>query len=112
MRKGRSDRGPPGRARRGPTIANRIPPGFFRRRARAVVRGVVETWVRDGVGDPGPARPGASAPVRRLDEADASAFAASSPGWALRGWGSFPALVRDGAAFAVPARDGRFAALA
>jgi GNAT superfamily N-acetyltransferase len=51
------------------------------------------------------------AATRRLTTADAAAFAATAPPWALRGWGTFSALVAFGAGFGVPHGDG-FAALA
>jgi GNAT superfamily N-acetyltransferase len=58
---------------------------------------------------PGPARPAIG--THRLTSADAAAFEATAPGWALRGWGSFLDLVAHGAGFGVPGGAG-FAALA
>jgi len=49
--------------------------------------------------------------TRRLVADDAAAFAAAAPPWALRGWGTFSALVAFGAGFGVPHGD-TFAALA
>ncbi len=49
--------------------------------------------------------------IRRLGAGDASAFAAIAPGWALRGWGSYAALIAFGAGFGVPFGSG-FASLA
>jgi GNAT superfamily N-acetyltransferase len=40
--------------------------------------------------------------TRRLTAADFAAFTAAAPGWALRGWRAFPALIEYGAAFGVP----------
>jgi GNAT superfamily N-acetyltransferase len=51
------------------------------------------------------------APTRRLTIADATGFGATAPLWALRGWGTFSALVAFGAAYGVPHGDG-FASLA
>jgi GNAT superfamily N-acetyltransferase len=86
--------------------------GAIRRRSTCpVVRGVVETWIRPGE-PPGAIRPAAIASVRRLTADDARAFDVAAPGWALRGWGSFPELIDRGAAFGVPDRDGALAALA
>ena len=68
----------------------------------------VETWTTR--------KPPASRPsinVRRLVQDDASAFTETAPAWALRSWGSFPALIKHGAAFGIaePKRPG-FAAIA
>jgi RimJ/RimL family protein N-acetyltransferase len=74
-----------------------------------VARAEVQTWF-----DPPPRPPGGPGPAigsRRLTRDDGDAFARSAPPWALRSWGSFPALVRHGAAFGVPHSAG-FAALA
>jgi GNAT superfamily N-acetyltransferase len=49
--------------------------------------------------------------TRPLTVADADAFARSVPPWALRGWGTFSALVAFGAGYGIPHGDG-FAALA
>lgn len=49
--------------------------------------------------------------TRRLTPADFAAFTAAAPGWALRGWRAFPALIEYGAAFGVP-HGSSFAALA
>ena len=49
--------------------------------------------------------------ARPLTRADAEAFAAIAPAWALGSWGSFAALIEHGAAFGVPRGDG-FLALA
>jgi hypothetical protein len=84
--------------------------GAIRRRGSAVARGVVETWAREGV----PAELDRPPPpiARLLDEGDARAFARAMPAWALRAWGSFAAMIREGAAFGVPDRDGRLASVA
>ncbi len=73
----------------------------------AVDRRTVQTWTPTGPLRPPP--PGIVA--RKLHAPDADAFAASAPAWALRGWGSFAALIGHGAAFGVPHGEG-FAALA
>ena len=49
--------------------------------------------------------------TRRLTAADFAAFTAAAPGWALRGWRAFPALIEYGAAFGVP-HGSSFASLA
>jgi GNAT superfamily N-acetyltransferase len=89
-------------------LAPRAWEGAIRRRSNtALLRGVVETWVR-------PVEPVAAptTSVRRLTDADAAAFDIAAPGWALRGWGSFGGLIERGAAFGVSDRVGSFAALA
>jgi RimJ/RimL family protein N-acetyltransferase len=100
-------------ARRGRRVSLLAPTsweGAIRRRGSAVVRGVVETWAREGVPE-GSDRP--PPPIaRRLVEGDAAAFARSMPAWALRAWGSFAAMLRGGAAFGVSDRDGRLASVA
>ena len=101
-------------ARRGGRCALLAPAtweGAVRRRGSAVDRGIVETWVRPGEPDR-PPRPAAPPIARRLTPDDASAFDRSAPGWALRAWGSFGAMIREGAAFGVPDRDGRLASVA
>ena len=101
-------------ARRGKAFSLLAPEsweGAIRRRSTSVVRGVVETWVRP-VDGPIPSRPSPSIATRRLTPADAIGFAASAPGWALRGWGDFERLIGEGAAIGVPTRDGRFASIA
>ncbi|MEA2631273.1 MAG: hypothetical protein QOE66_1492, partial [Chloroflexota bacterium] len=55
--------------------------------------------------------PRRTAATRALTAADAPAFAATAPAWALRGWGSFSSLVAFGAAFGVTHGPG-FASLA
>lgn len=84
--------------------------GAIRRRGSAVDRGIVETWVRPA----GPDRSARRAPpiARRLTPDDAPDFERSAPSWALRAWGSFAAMIREGAAFGVPDRDGRLASVA
>jgi len=74
----------------------------------ATTAGRVETWTL-GPGSAAFAAPGPAA--RRLSADDADAFAAVAPGWSLRGWRSFGALIGRGAAFGVPHGTG-FAALA
>ncbi len=49
--------------------------------------------------------------VRRLTEDDSSAFESAAPGWSLRSWGDYGALIARGAAFGVPIPGG-FASLA
>ena len=49
--------------------------------------------------------------MRRLGADDRGAFAEGAPAWALRGWGTYSALIAGGAAFGV-AHGGGFAALA
>jgi GNAT superfamily N-acetyltransferase len=84
--------------------------GAIRRRGSAVLRGIVETWVRS----PGDETPTDVDPpiARRLGPFDEQAFLVAAPSWALQGWGSFAGLIREGAAFGVPDRDGRLLALA
>jgi GNAT superfamily N-acetyltransferase len=83
--------------------------GAIRRRGSAVLRGIVETWVRDGDG----ATTHAGSPIaRRLGPDDERAFLAAAPAWALRGWGSFAGLIAEGAAFGVLDRSGKLAAAA
>ncbi len=62
---------------------------------------------------PGPESAAPRRPVatRPLVASDAAGFAAAAPPWALRGWGTFSALVAFGAAFGVP-HGNTFAALA
>jgi GNAT superfamily N-acetyltransferase len=55
--------------------------------------------------------PAAAVATRRLTPADASAFAAALPAWALRAWDSPQECLAHGAAVGVPYRDG-YAALA
>jgi GNAT superfamily N-acetyltransferase len=50
-------------------------------------------------------------PIRSLTASDADAFTAAAPEWALRGWGTFTALIAAGAAYGVP-HGNTFAALA
>jgi GNAT superfamily N-acetyltransferase len=84
--------------------------GAIRRRGSAVLRGIVETWVRPPDDD---APTHAGPPIaRRLGPFDEPAFLVAAPSWALQGWGSFAGLIREGAAFGVPDRDGRLLALA
>jgi GNAT superfamily N-acetyltransferase len=84
--------------------------GAIRRRGSAVLRGIVETWVRPPDDDP-PTH--VDPPIaRRLGPFDEPAFLVAAPSWALQGWGSFAGLIREGAAFGVPDRDGRLLALA
>jgi GNAT superfamily N-acetyltransferase len=91
-------------------------------RVGPVERGAVETWALDPfdlasatiLDDPEPAplpAHGRRVATRRLTASDADGFLANAPAWALRGWGTFPALITFGAAFGVPDGD-RFAALA
>ena len=84
--------------------------GAIRRRGSAVLRGIVETWVRP-VDDALPTDAGPPI-ARRLGPFDEPAFLVAAPSWALQGWGSFKGLIREGAAFGVPDRDGRLLALA
>jgi GNAT superfamily N-acetyltransferase len=49
--------------------------------------------------------------LRALLASDAAGFAAAAPAWALRGWGTFSALVAFGAGFGVP-HENSFASLA
>ena len=74
--------------------------------AGPIARATVQTWAPIG-----PVKPGPSVGARRLRPADEAAFAAVAPPWALRGWGTFGALIEHGAAFGVP-HAGGFAALA
>ncbi len=101
-------------ARRGRRFSLLAPPtweGAIRRRGAAVVRGIVETWVRPG--EPVTEVRRTVPPIaRRLTPGDEATFARSSPAWALRAWGSFSAMIREGAAFGVPDRDGTFASIA
>jgi GNAT acetyltransferase len=80
---------------------------------RAVVGPVeqacIETRFHDPRSAPLPDRPMIA--TRRLTSGDVAAFAASAPGWSLRGWGSFAELIARGAGFGVPF-GGEFAALA
>jgi RimJ/RimL family protein N-acetyltransferase len=92
-------------------------------RVGAVEQGAVETWTIDPFdlamttmlaepeGGPDPEAPRRPVPTRRLIASDAAAFAATAPAWALRGWGTFSALVAFGAGFGVPYGNA-FAALA
>ena len=69
----------------------------------------IQTWTAAPPADAD--RAPSRAPVARLAIGDADAFLASAPPWALRGWGSYPDLIRHGAGFGVP-HAGGFAALA
>jgi GNAT superfamily N-acetyltransferase len=72
----------------------------------------VETWAGAEMADSNRDIPGSSTIVtRRLTRADGPAFAASTPAWALRGWGEYDALIDHGAAFGVPYEAG-FASMA
>ena len=65
----------------------------------------VETWA----GPPGIA-PRDAASARRLGLADATAFHAVAPAWALRGWGTFEDMTRRSAGFGVDGGGGLAAA--
>jgi GNAT superfamily N-acetyltransferase len=65
-------------------------------------RASVQTWTRHGP----PARGPSPIPVRRLEPADASAFEAVAPSWALRSWGDFVSMIARGAGFGVARREG------
>lgn len=80
-----------------------------RARVGGVDRDEVETW-SGGPGPPAGTPPGGVV-TRRLTAGDLAAFTAAAPAWGLRGWGSYPALIEDAAAFGVP-RGAGFAALA
>lgn len=86
--------------------------GPVRARVGAVDRAGVETW-SGGAGRGLPASRAGSPRVatRRLSAADLPAFTSGAPGWGLRGWRSFPALIEHGAAIGAPHGPG-FAALA
>jgi GNAT superfamily N-acetyltransferase len=89
-------------------LAPRAWEGAIRRRSNAaLLRGVVETWVRPDERIVAP-----TTSVRRLTVDDADGFNDAAPAWALKGWGSFNGLIERGAAFGVLDRDGGFAALA
>jgi GNAT superfamily N-acetyltransferase len=78
-------------------------------RVRIEVRSYGHSDHRSALTPPGPARRAIT--PRRLTSADAAAFEALAPAWALRGWGSFSDLIAYGAGFGVPGGAG-FAALA
>ena len=106
-------------------------------RVASIEQVAIETWTNDPFDlamttmfdapepEPRPARPPASQPVpgsestaprrlvatRPLIASDAAAFTALAPAWALRGWGTFSALIAFGAGFGVPYGN-TFAALA
>ena len=80
--------------------------GIIRKRGGLVERGVVETWVRRK------APLTTSVATRPLTLDDGPAFRRATPDWALRGWGTFDRLLRSGAAFGVPMKDGGLAAVA
>jgi GNAT superfamily N-acetyltransferase len=108
-------------------------------RVGSIEQAAIETWTIDPFDlamttmfdapepEPGPVRAPASKAVsgsspesatprrlvatRPLIASDAAGFAAAAPPWALRGWGTFSALVAFGAAFGVP-HGNAFAALA
>lgn len=73
----------------------------------------VETWSGERYGTLVSRKtpPGPTVTVRRLTASDGEAFVGAAPPWALLGWRTFSALVRDGVAFGVPHARG-FAALA
>jgi hypothetical protein len=72
----------------------------------------VETW---SGAEAAPSRrdlpPAPMVVTRRLTLTDSAAFAATAPVWALRGWGSYAALIQHGVAFGVP-HESSFASLA
>jgi GNAT superfamily N-acetyltransferase len=90
-------------------------------RVGPIEQGVIETWAIDPfdlamvrmLDAPGPAADGPrrGGLTRRLIASDAAGFAATAPAWALRGWGTFSALIAFGAGFGVP-HGSAFAALA
>lgn len=101
-------------ARRGRPFSLLAPEGWegaLRRRSPSVLRGIVETWARSGGAREAP-RAATGIAARRLTRSDGPAFAATSPAWALLGWGEFARLIEHGAAVGVPDRDGRLAAVA
>ena len=74
--------------------------------------GKIETWLDTGLPDE-TRPPNPRIQVRLLRPADSRAFAVLAPSWALRGWRSFDALLKNGAAFGVPkANNQGFAAIA
>jgi GNAT superfamily N-acetyltransferase len=91
-------------------------------RVGPVEQGAIDTWTIDpfdltmttmlDAPEPGATDGSRRTPLTRpLTAADADAFAATAPPWALRGWGTFSALVAFGAGYGVPDGAG-FAALA
>ncbi len=80
--------------------------GPLRRVVERLGRDVVATWAPTG-----PLRAGPPVMVRRLERGDGAAFLRSAPRWALRGWGTFEALMSGGGAVGVPF-EGGFASLA
>jgi RimJ/RimL family protein N-acetyltransferase len=80
-----------------------------RSRAERLDRASVQTWTRP---EP-PVRRASPVQVRRLEPADAPAFEAVAPTWALRSWGDFASMVARGAGFGVPNGEGEgFASMA
>ena len=89
-----------------------LAPEAWERAVGAAIRDVERTSVLTWIGgsravrsryegfDPRPRTPALA--TRRLTLADERAFVEVAPAWALRGWGSFPALIEHGAAFGVP----------
>ena len=104
-------------ARRGRTgTVALLAPAFWEPAVRAAVGPVERAGIEirfhrglDPKSDGLPDRPRIA--TRRLTPGDAAAFAATAPGWALRGWGSFADLIAHGAGFGVPGGAG-LAALA
>ena len=96
-------------------------------RVGEIEQGTIETWTIDpfdltmvtmleGAGQGAGLESGGDGPrriaaTRQLTVDDVAVFTATAPSWALRGWGSFSALVAFGAGFVVPHGNG-FASLA